>query len=154
MPTIRLQLDIPGLSSGDALEFYGPTLQADIRRHDFGSPAAAGSDASPPQAMMYPAHPYLSARESGIDSTLAVELGLAVEDTERQASGILGMGAVNVYPARISIFELGLSVVGSFVGVRLAVGGQPYRALIGRDILKNFMMVYDGRTGIVTLSDD
>ena len=30
MPTIRLQLGIPGLSSRDALEFLGPTLQVEF----------------------------------------------------------------------------------------------------------------------------
>ena len=79
---------------------------------------------------------------------------MATDDMERQAAGILGMGAVNVYLAQISIPELRVSVGGRFVGVHLAAGGQPYRALIGRDILKNFTMMYDGRAGVVTLSND
>ena len=154
MPTIRLQLGIPDLSYGDALEFYGPTLQVDIRRHDFRSSAAVGSDTVASE-MHYPALIDTGSRESGIDSSLAKELGLAAaEDTERQAVGILGRGVVNVYLAQFSIPELDLSLAGHFPGVHLAEGGQPYRALIGRDILRNFTMVYDGRAGYVTLSND
>ena len=151
MPTIRLQLDIPGLSSVDALEYFAPTLQVYIQRHDFG--AAARGDVSPSGAL-HPALIDTGARESGIDFTLAEELELTAEGTEREAAGILGRGAVNVYLARVSIPELGLSVSGRFVGIHLASGGQPYRALIGRDVLRDFTMLYEGRTGVVTLSND
>ena len=78
----------------------------------------------------------------------------AVADMQRQVAGILGTGVVDVYLAEISIPELELSVAGHFSGAHLAAGGQPYRALIGRDILRNFTMVYDGRTGVVSLSSD
>ena len=154
MPTIRLQLGIPGLSSGDALEFLGPTLQVKIRSHESGSSAEAGGVSSPSE-MRHLALIDTGARESAIDSTLAGELGLVhVEGPESRAVGILGVGIVDVYLAEISVPELGLSAYGRFPGVHLSEGGQPYRALIGRDILKNFTMVYDGRTGVVTLGDD
>jgi hypothetical protein len=38
--------------------------------------------------------------------------------------------------------------------VDLKAGGQIHSALIGRTFLKHFKMVYDGRTGTVTLSRD
>ena len=153
MPTIRLQLGIPGLSSMDALEFLGPTLQVEIRYYDSGSPAET-KGASSPSEMRHLALVDTGARESAIESTLAEELGLIrAEDGERKAVGILGVSAVDVYLARISIPELGYSIAGGFPGVHLAVGGQPYRALIGRDIVRNFTMVYDGQYGTVTLSN-
>ena len=152
MPTIRFELDNPGLTSSEALEFIGPTLNVQIGHHPDSQLAVGGS--SNLSNGLYPALIDTGARESGIDSTLAEELGLIAEDTERQAAGILGIGAVNVYLARISIPQLGLTVTGHFPGVHLAAGGQPYRALIGRDILRNLTMVYEGRTGVVTLSND
>ena len=76
-------------------------------------------------------------RVSCIDSTLAEELDLpAVADMQRQVAGILGTGVVDVYLAEISRPELELSVAGHFSGAHLAAGGQPYRALIGRDIIE------------------
>lgn len=95
------------------------------------------------------------ARTTCIDTTITEELGLpVVGNTQQPAAGILGPGLVDVYPAQISIPELRLSVTGHFPGVHLAAGGQPYRALIGRDILRHLTMLYDGRTGVVTLSND
>ena len=153
MPTISLRLGIQGLSTTDALEFFGPTLQVGIRRHESDSTTETGGDSDILQ-MRYLALIDTGARDSGIDSTLAEELGLVhAEDVERRAVGILGVGFVDVYLAQISIPELGFSIAGRFPGVHLAEGGQPYRALIGRDILTNFAMVYDGREGYVTLSN-
>lgn len=44
------------------------------------------------------------------------------------------------------------TVHGSFAGVYLRAGGTPHYALMGRTFLRHFTMVYDGKTGAVTLS--
>ncbi len=44
------------------------------------------------------------------------------------------------------------TVHGSFAGVHLRAGGTPHYALMGRTFLRHFTMVYDGKTGAVTLS--
>ena len=149
MPTIRLELVIPGLSSSEVLELYGPTLHVAIEM-DPGS-QSVGEGVSD----RYPALIDTGSRVSCIDATLAEELGLpTVEGVRQQVAGILGSGVVDVYRARISIQELNLSVVGDFPGIQLAEGGQPYRALVGRDILKSFTMTYDGKTGVVSLTTE
>lgn len=61
---------------------------------------------------------------------------------------------MDVYRAQTSIQELNLAVAGDFPGIPLAEGGQPYRALIGRDILKSFTMTYEGKTGVVSLTTE
>jgi hypothetical protein len=153
MPTISFELGSPGITSGDALELYGPTMNVAIGQAD-GSQPAGGSALSLP-SIRYPALIDTGSRASCIDSTLAVELELpVVEGMQRHVAGILGTGVTDVYLAQISMPELGVSVAGHFTGVHLTAGGQPYRALIGRDILRNFTMVYDGRTGVVSLSND
>lgn len=43
---------------------------------------------------------------------------------------------------------------GAFAGVDLKAGGQIHSALIGRTFLRHFKMIYDGRTGTVSLSND
>jgi hypothetical protein len=39
-----------------------------------------------------------------------------------------------------------------FAGVHLVTGGQIHWALIGRTFLQHYTMVYEGRTGTVTIS--
>ena len=41
---------------------------------------------------------------------------------------------------------------GRLAGAHLEAGSQPYHALMGRDFLKDYRMVYDEETGRVTLS--
>ena len=54
--------------------------------------------------------------------------------------------------AQIYVPALGWTVFGQFAGVHLIAGGQLHYALIGRTFLRNFTMVYEGKTGSVTLS--
>lgn len=38
------------------------------------------------------------------------------------------------------------------MGVKLSQGGQGHQALIGRNLLASMVLIYDGRTGSVTLA--
>ena len=89
--------------------------------------------------------------ESCIDSALASTLNLPIVDRQPVA-GAHGSGEVNTHLAQIYVPALGVTVYGAFAGVHLTAGGQPHYALIGRTFLRNFTMVYKGRTGAVTLS--
>ena len=147
MPTINYQM------GNTVLSVVGAVLNVEIG-HDSGHHSGVGN---PPNLSGTPHLALIDtgARTTCIDITLTEELGLPVVGNMQQpAAGILGPGLVDVYPAQISIPELRLSVTGHFPGVYLAAGGQPYRALIGRDILRNLTMVYEGRTGVITLSND
>ena len=90
---------------------------------------------------------------SCIDSALAIELRLPVMDRE-DISGVHGVLAANVHLAHIYLPGLNWTVYGRFHGVHLSEGGQPHSALIGRTFLQDFTMVYEGRTGSVTISND
>ena len=93
------------------------------------------------------------ATENCIDSSVAAQLGLVQVDTEA-VSGIAGLAQLPVYVARIDIPALQISIPGRFRGVHLAAGGQPYGALLGRSFLRHYVMLYEGRTGRVTISND
>jgi predicted aspartyl protease len=93
------------------------------------------------------------ALESCIDSSLAMRLNLPVVD-RRNISGAHGAKEVNVHLAHIHIPSLLFTIYGPFCAVDLTAGGQQHHALIGRTFLQNFTMVYEGRTGNVTLSND
>jgi hypothetical protein len=91
--------------------------------------------------------------ESCIDSDLAMRLSLPVID-RRHLSGAHGAKEVNVHLAQVRAPALNFLLYGPFCAVDLAAGGQKHRALIGRTFLQHFTMIYEGRTGTVTLSND
>jgi len=93
------------------------------------------------------------ASESCIDSLLAAQLKLPVVD-RRQIAGAGGAHTVNVHLAQVRVPLLNKTILGYFTAVHLAAGGQMHRALIGRTFLKHFTMVYEGRTGTVTITDE
>ncbi len=127
----------------------GPTLPVEIG-FDPSFRAVAGPRPSLPPHR-FPALVDTGAIESCIDSALASTLNLPIVDRQPVA-GAHGSGEVNTHLAQIYVPALGVTVYGAFAGVHLTAGGQPHYALIGRTFLRNFTMVYKGRTGAVTLS--
>jgi ABC-type uncharacterized transport system permease subunit len=93
------------------------------------------------------------ASESCIDSLLAATLKLPIVD-RRPVSGVHGSKEVNVYLAQIHVPSLNFTIYGAFAGVELKAGGQIHNALVGRTFLRNFKMIYDGKSGDVTISSD
>ena len=146
--------DVPGGASGaDLLVAYGPTLIVDIGfdpNHD-----AKAAVTPPPIPGMKGIHALVDsgATESCIDSLLAVQLNLPVVD-KRTVAGVHGAHPVNVYLAQVRVPSLNFTISGAFAGVDLVAGGQPHKALIGRTFLRRFTMIYEGRSGTVTISSD
>jgi hypothetical protein len=91
--------------------------------------------------------------KSCIDSGLGDDLNLPIVD-RRMTGGIHGAKEVNVHLAQIFIPGLSYIIYGPYCAVDLAAGGQTHLALIGRSFLRNFTMIYEGRTGSVTLHND
>ena len=152
MPTVRIGFDeVAGLPSLGQLVQYGPTLPVRIgfdQEHNLASPG-------PPNLPdhVYPALVDTGATISCIDSALALHLGLPIVN-RRMIAGVHGASTVNIHLAQIYIPSLEFTDYGEFAGVHLAAGGQPYFALLGRTFLLDFTMTYEGRTGVVTISND
>jgi hypothetical protein len=91
--------------------------------------------------------------ESCIDAGLAMRLALPIID-RRRVSGVHGVAEVNVHLAHVHIPTLGFTQYGPFCAVELIAGGQAHQALIGRTFLQHFTMVYEGRSGTVTIHND
>ena len=91
------------------------------------------------------------AHQSCIDEALAQEIKLPVIDRQR-VSGVGGETEVNVYLAHIHYPALNFTQWGRFSGARLQEGGQPHVALIGRTLLSQALLVYDGQLGNVTIA--
>lgn len=133
----------------DWLEYRGPTIFVQIGfDHNFDSNKESVPNLP---ATLLPALVDTGASESCIDSTLAEELGLPV-DNRQTVSGVHGAQQVNMHPAQIYIPDLDFLMSGLFAGAHLQAGGQHHRALLGRDFLRNFTMTYDGRTGTVRIT--
>jgi predicted aspartyl protease len=133
----------------DLLASRGPTLSVQIGFDPQYRPGSPNPPDLPPQLL--DALVDTGAIESCIDSAIADELGLPIFD-QRNVSGALGPGLVNMHLAQIYIPDLNITVSGRFAGVHLSAGGQRHGALIGRSFLRQFQMMYDGPTGNVTLA--
>jgi hypothetical protein len=141
-----------GLHGSAILASLGPTLLVDI---GFDSEFKIQNSALIPKPAITNVEALVDtgASESCIDSLLAVQLNLPVVD-KRKFGGIGGEQVVDMYMAQIRVPLLSFTIYGLFAGVHLAAGGQRHKALIGRTFLQNFTMVYEGKTGTVTISSD
>jgi len=136
----------------ELLVFYGPTLMVDIGFDPAYVPSSTMHLAPVAGIKGVSALVDTGASESCIDSLLATQLNLPVVD-RRPISGAHGSQEVNIYLAQIYVPSLSKIIYGAFAGVHLMAGGQQHKALIGRTFLKAYTMVYEGRTGTVTISD-
>ena len=147
MPTARFQFD----NRQDELTRNGPIIPVRI-----GMISESPVDGNRTADVSSPRHWALvdtGAWDTCIDSNLAIELGLTVVDAINVA-GAHGVAEANVYLAQIHVPDLDYNFVGEFAGVDLSFGGQGLSALIGRTFLRNFTMIYEGRTGTVAISND
>ena len=152
MPTIRLAYpNRRNLSSQNAMVANGPTLNVEIGL-DPNFRLDSGLRPDLPQTRI-PALVDTGAAVSGIDYNLAENLGLRVF-RRRTVAGPIQSQIVNFYLAQIYIPALGTTSHGLIAGLNLAANGYSQHALIGRDILKDFTMFYNGRTSEVTISSD
>jgi predicted aspartyl protease len=143
--------DVPGGAAGFALLVaYGPTLLVDVG-FDPSFQIATNLAAPVPGIMGIRALVDTGAAESCIDSLLAVQLNLPIVD-RRAVSGAHGRQEVNMHLAQVHVPSLNFTIYGAFAGVHLVAGGQVHQALLGRTFLQTFTMVYEGRSGTVTLS--
>jgi predicted aspartyl protease len=147
------------ISGRDLLIQHGPTAWVEIGFNaelfhadgDVVQRAIASIHAQPISNQMVAALIDTGATESCIDEELARELQLPLIDRQPGA-GIGGTEEFNVYLGHIRIAALRFLQYGRFMGVRLAAGEQPHRALLGRTLLQGMLLMYDGRDGSVRLA--
>ncbi len=138
-----------GASGSELLTIWGPTLLVNI---GFDKNWKVEMSPTPPISGINNVQALVDtgAGESCIDDLLATQLNLPVID-KRPVSGSAGQHEAKIYLAQIHIPSLQFTIYGSFAGVHLVAGGQVHQALIGRTFLAGFVMIYEGKTGNVTL---
>ena len=138
-----------GESEDEAEDLYltGPTLSVRI-----GFDPGYGGGGSVPNlpAEIHRALVDTGATNSHIDSTIADALRLPVVDSA-WTHGATSSERVSVYLAQVHIPAMDVTFYGRFRGANL-YGRFPQVVLLGRSFLRQFTMVYEGRTGIVSLS--
>lgn len=91
------------------------------------------------------------ANSTCIDNNAAQKLGLPVVDKAKMSSASHNSFDTNVYPVEIQIPAAHISLsVERALGANLAAQGIV--ALIGRDVLRNMTMFYNGAMGEITLA--
>jgi hypothetical protein len=141
-----------GVHGSTLLVSQGPTLLVDIGFDPAYRPLSGGPRPQPAITQV-DALVDTGATECCIDSLLATQLQLPVVD-KRPVAGIGGQQMADMYLAQVYVPSLNHIVYGLFAGVNLQAGGQRHKALLGRTFLSYFTMVYEGKTGTVTLSSD
>ena len=132
----------------NTLALHGPTLYARIGfdsdfRDESGSPPNLPSNE-------FPVLVDTGASDNAIDIELAMALDLPIIGRQR-IGGVQGVSEANTYLAQIYIPSLRHTIYEQIAGVSLLAGGQRRYALLGRTFLRNFTMVYEGRTGAVRI---
>jgi hypothetical protein len=129
----------------------GPTLRVDIgfdTNHDRRSENLPDLAAKGVHALID-----TGASLNCIDVGLAMQLELPVIDRGR-VNGSAGAHEVNMHLGHVLIPALSKSIFGAFAGINLAAGRHPHVAVLGRTFLQDFVLYYDGRTGLAYISDE
>lgn len=143
--------DFPnGASGATQLVLYGPTLKVDVGFDPIWKPHPQLKPQ--PKLNAIDALVDTGASESCIDNFLAAQLNLPIID-RRHIAGVSGKQMVNMYLAQVHVPSLSFTIHGSLAGVDLKAGGQAHSVLIGRTFLGHFTMVYEGKSGTVTISN-
>jgi predicted aspartyl protease len=131
------------------LVYHGPTLEVTV---GFDK-TWRSSDDTPPRARGFALEALVDtgAQESCIDRLLAAKLSLPVVDRE-SVCGVHGLREVDVYLAQVYVPALKFTEYGKFAGVELKEGGHRQHILLGRTFLSHFALVYNGKTGTVSLT--
>lgn len=150
MPTAPCGFDSAGPVTGRLLLAYkGPTIAVDIGFDPNYDPAN-------PELAVLPSIGVDALVDTGaamccIDSQLAMALNLPIVD-QQTCAGAGGLTTHNMHLAQMRVPGIDKVVTGQFMGVHLAAGGQGHSALIGRTLLADCTMHYNGLTGEVTLT--
>ncbi len=130
------------------LVYHGPQLLVDVGFDEKFNPKI---NAAPiPGIAKLKALVDTGARESCVDSALAVRLGLPHFD-RRTVSTVNGKMDVDFHLAQIHVRALRFTIWGPFAAVPLIASGFRCEALLGRSFLSHFKMVYDGPSGAVVI---
>jgi predicted aspartyl protease len=134
-----------------ALQQRGPVIQVTVALAQAAAQALvqAGQTAPTPESGL--ALIDTGASHTCIDNAAATKMGLPVIDVVRMTSATHAHEPCNVHPIQIEVTGAHISIDAARVlGANLAPQGL--LLLIGRDVLQNCNLIYNGIVGSITLS--
>lgn len=87
-----------------------------------------------------------------IDLSIARQLGLSRTGTTNQNTAG-GTRTANLYAISLDFPGTSLNNIDVLVAMDCVITGQPFRCVIGRDIMSKWHMHYNGTTGTITIAD-
>jgi len=146
-------LDPAGQPSPDGLQAAGPLLPVAVAVHPILAQQLRGSGATPPAPVGGVGLIDTGASVSAVDSSVVSQLGIPPIGTINVGTAG-GVQQQAQYPASFSFPGTGLPTINfNFViGSNLTGQQPPIIALIGRDVLRHFVMIYNGNFGQVVLT--
>jgi hypothetical protein len=149
---VRMAAQIAPMSPASALATAGPIISVVISaRPATTSHSSNIGQMQLPAPSIVPALIDTGAYASAIDDALARQLQLPIVN-QRTVLGVGGQVTLNEYLAQISIPLLSIIQRGVFTGAHLAVAGSAYRAILGRTLLADCVLIYDGTSGSVKIA--
>jgi predicted aspartyl protease len=134
-----------------ALISRGPVLQVTLSIPKVIAQELVKQDMTVPEPIAGVALIDTGASTTCIDDAAAQKLGLPVIDVATIASASHAATKINIYPATIDLIGVPITVTTErALGANLS--SQGLIALIGRDLLQNFTLYYNGVMGQITLS--
>jgi hypothetical protein len=150
MPSIQagFRSGARGETPADLLLRLGPTILVDIGLKSRAKPGDA------PDLSEKKVRALIDTGAGGdcIDDELAQRLRLPIHD-EGEISGVGGRHHAFIYTTRVYIPNLGKLLFQPFTGVKLQVGEQWHRLILGRSFLRQYRLTYEGSTGQVEISE-
>lgn len=139
----------PHLSGPARLSRNGPVIRVRIQAPDDPAQAVARLVGPGPPFQEGLALVDTGASRSAVDEGVIRKLGVAPVDVAMTGTPV-GSHRLDVFPATLGFDDLGLTLVFDRVrGVRIAPQG--IIAILGRDVLRRMVLVYDGISGHVVL---
>jgi predicted aspartyl protease len=158
MPILHIQLGAQAktpdgktaqLSPAIALQLRGPIIQVSVTIEQNAGKGLLSQGKALPVPKSGLALIDTGATGTCIDDQAAKELGLPVIDVAKMTSATHKDQSCNVYPVQINLPSV---VLNSPRTMGAALAPQGLLVLIGRDVLQNCTLFYNGPTGQITLS--
>ncbi|ABW00953.1 aspartyl protease family protein [Caldivirga maquilingensis] len=156
MPIVRINYAAQNTSPADALRMNGPVITIDVEPASVIWSFAQSRGIILNGAKTVPALIDTGALITAIDRSVLNQLGYPPYGTINLATAG-GTVAVPIYLVKLVLFSnvpdpRARIILDNMTIASVDLSTQQYKALIGRDILRNVILIYDGVTGQITVT--
>ncbi|MGC8544281.1 MAG: aspartyl protease family protein [Vulcanisaeta sp.] len=156
MPIVRINYMAPNALPADVLKINGPMIVIDIEPAGVIQSFAQSRGVTLNNVRNVAALIDTGASITAVDKGVLNKLGYPPYGTINLTTAG-GTAAVPMYLVKLTLFSNVPSVIARIVLDNISVAAvdlatQQYKALIGRDVLRNILLIYDGAAGQITVT--